>query len=227
MASTYQLSAFTIPLSEEQCAITTAAIKVIPELLGRMSKMPGISTDEIKAIAVDEMSACSNGLTESQLASAVSLCVDHVAAHPDTDEVDFYSFNSSQDDDGLLIHHDESIHVTAAANFTQSVMIAFGLSEPVVIEWANTCSSARSGDFGGGAVVVTQISTEMVSAWSWSEHRIAQLKGEKPSGLFIAQGRRFGADDDTCAVISADSADEAQTIFLMDNLGFSLSLIHI
>lgn len=42
-----------------------------------------------------------------------------------------------------------------------------------------------------------------------------------PARLFLIQGRRFGDDDDTCAVISASSVDVAEALFLKDHLDFT------
>ena len=42
-----------------------------------------------------------------------------------------------------------------------------------------------------------------------------------PARLFLIQGRRFGDDDDTCALISASSVDVAEALFLKDHLDFT------
>lgn len=42
-----------------------------------------------------------------------------------------------------------------------------------------------------------------------------------PARLFLIQGRRFGDDDDTCAVINASTVDVAEALFLKEHLNFT------
>ena len=44
------------------------------------------------------------------------------------------------------------------------------------LEWANTCSKPRPGEFGGGAVIVTRNNTEWFTTGQWISRKVQQHK---------------------------------------------------
>lgn len=83
-----------------------------------------------------------------------------MAANPD--DLSKFEIESSRayGDDGqeleALYVHGEEGGLDNAALFIQQVLIHSGSTEPVMLEWANSCSKPRVDAFGGGAMVITQ-----------------------------------------------------------------------
>lgn len=55
-------------------------------------------------------------------------------------------------------------------------MKRFDLPGYAVIEWANTCSKLRAGEFGGGAVVITKNEARSMSTWGWADLTTQQME---------------------------------------------------
>jgi hypothetical protein len=55
----------------------------------------------------------------------------------------------------LIFYTDESGSIDSAAEFIKAFLNKFRPDEYVILEYANTCSSPRVGEFCGGAVLIT------------------------------------------------------------------------
>lgn len=59
--------------------------------------------------------------------------------------------------------------------FVQEFLTKWRPNGVFALSWAQTCSSARIGDFGGGAVVVTADEAQYMNAWSWVQETVDLL----------------------------------------------------
>jgi hypothetical protein len=101
------------------------------------------------------------------------------------------------DGDDLIIYSEESGCVGAVVDILQHAMATHGIAKPVVIEYADTCSKMRVGEFGGGCVVVTADETEWMDSRRWGEQNAARLASAvKPGGGSI-EPKRY--DDVECS----------------------------
>lgn len=75
----------------------------------------------------------------------------------------------------LYIASDESIDMEATAAVLQATMARFDLPGALAIEWAETCSKKRPGEFGGGAVVITKDAEHWMSTSQWISEKVLEL----------------------------------------------------
>ncbi len=81
-------------------------------------------------------------------------------------------------DNGLYIAAEESGDLEAVALVIQYTFRHFGLTNFAYIEYANTCSRMRPGEFGGGAMVVTKDDTRWLSTSLWVSQTIDEMQYE-------------------------------------------------
>jgi len=73
-----------------------------------------------------------------------------------------FALNSDDGEDGsldagtLYVFSEDGGGLEAAAQLVQSLLVRFDIAEPVILEWADTCSRPRPDAFGGGAMVITR-----------------------------------------------------------------------
>jgi hypothetical protein len=97
---------------------------------------------------------------ENQRQKCIAWAKEH-GIEMDEDPIDFFEchwpgFDWSIDNGDLWIHDDgEYGNVENAANIVQGFLKKFKRQDIFVLEWAETCSKPRIGEFGGGGVVVT------------------------------------------------------------------------
>ncbi|ARJ65976.1 hypothetical protein WV31_10085 [Magnetospirillum sp. ME-1] len=83
--------------------------------------------------------------------------------------------------DGLIIWAEDHGCVGATADAIQDAMATFGIAEPVILEYADTCSRMRSGEFGGGAVVITATAQEWMNTSDWARQTARRLAAAIPA----------------------------------------------
>lgn len=69
---------------------------------------------------------------------------------------DQLTFVLAEDEQGLVLHHDESLDVGQAISYICGLLNLIDSDQQVPLEYAVTCSSPRAGAFGGGAVVISR-----------------------------------------------------------------------
>lgn len=67
---------------------------------------------------------------------------------------EFVGFDLSFVDEGVLVHHDESIDVDKAANFIAWFLWKTGSEEKVILDFCCYCDKTRPGEFGGGSILI-------------------------------------------------------------------------
>lgn len=76
---------------------------------------------------------------------------DYLELDPDNDDP---VGNFDVEEDGVWMHHDESIDIDFKAFLIQALLEAFEIDEPFVFSWSYNCSKPRLDEFGGGACAV-------------------------------------------------------------------------
>lgn len=96
-----------------------------------------------------------------------------------------YEFLWKIDEDGsqynLWFHSDEYGNAEHVAGIVQAF---FKYMRPkgrdiFTLTWADTCSSSRVGQFGGGALVVTKKRVCWLNTWDWVSQRVKRLRASK------------------------------------------------
>lgn len=75
----------------------------------------------------------------------------------------------------MHIYADESGSPEQVAAFLQQYLEKFDPRGSLWFSWAYTCSKMRTGEFGGGAVVVTATAIEFLDTQNWAEEAAAKL----------------------------------------------------
>ncbi len=91
---------------------------------------------------------------------------------------DFYGSSTTfeaGETSALYVASDESGDIEVVVAIVQATMARFDLPGAVHIQWANTCSKLRPGEFGGGAVVITKDDEEWMTTSRWVDEKIAEL----------------------------------------------------
>lgn len=101
----------------------------------------------------------------------------------------------------ILLYAEESGNVGGAAELLFTFVTTYRPDAIYVIEWAETCSRMRPGQFGGGACVVSREGILMHGAGEWASRmrrkieawRAAEARdkreGPRPDGVDVAQQR--------------------------------------
>lgn len=74
----------------------------------------------------------------------------------------------------LYVFSEESGNVEYAVNFVQAILRRFDPKGKVGFDWAETCDRPRTGQFGGGAVVVTATRTKYISTTVWLQKEMSK-----------------------------------------------------
>ena len=64
-------------------------------------------------------------------------------------------FDFEWDDNGILFYSEEDADIDVLKEIVRRFLVKFKRQDAFVIEWADWCSKARTGAFGGGALIVT------------------------------------------------------------------------
>lgn len=79
----------------------------------------------------------------------------------------------------LWIYSEEGGNIEAAVEFIQAFFTQFRPDDYLTIEWAETCSKPRLGEFGGGAVVITRANVSWLFTSEWVANQVQELKQER------------------------------------------------
>jgi hypothetical protein len=71
----------------------------------------------------------------------------------------------------VIFYADESGTPENVADFVQAFLRKFRQKGCFTLEWANTCSSPRPGEFGGGAVFVTAKNQQWINTGEWAANQ--------------------------------------------------------
>lgn len=115
------------------------------------------------------------GLTPAEVATAKAYLEDPTKEH------DFqYKFKKDAScADGnvnLWIYAEECGEPANVADFVQEILAAHRPNDVWCMTWANTCSSARVGEFSGGAVVVTAKNMHFMDTSDWIRKMQEEIK---------------------------------------------------
>lgn len=69
-------------------------------------------------------------------------------------EEDYAGFDMVITKDGIIVCHNESIDLDAASAYIARVLDHADIDEPVILEYAMTCSKPMVGAFGGGMIAI-------------------------------------------------------------------------
>lgn len=118
-----------------------------------------------------------NGLDESQ--ARQKILGEKFGIYLSEDNADYFpSFSQefNDDDSGVYLYAEEYGNVEAAATIIQTFLNKFRPDDYFKIEWADTCSKPRAGEFGGGAVFVTATKIEWLTTGSWVSKQASSFK---------------------------------------------------
>jgi hypothetical protein len=87
------------------------------------------------------------------------------------DDEDFLGYDAEVDNDGLWIHADESGQPEHVVPLVQEFLRRFRPQGHVGFEWADTCSSPRLDQFGGGACLITVHDAKWMASRTGLRHR--------------------------------------------------------
>lgn len=69
-------------------------------------------------------------------------------------EDDFCGLELNKQQEGIWFSTDESVEVEAAVDVIAAIQERFGLREPEILLWGNSCSKPRLDAFSGGAALI-------------------------------------------------------------------------
>lgn len=84
----------------------------------------------------------------------------------------------TEEPEGIIICHDESFNVSAAAEYVQQVLNRLNRDDLIVMSYAYVCSAPRPGEFGGGAVLIGRDSMTSTDA-QYVMKKEAEARGNK------------------------------------------------
>lgn len=87
----------------------------------------------------------------------------------------------SNDRSGVSIYAEEYGDVSVAAIILQAFLKKFRPNDHFSIQWADTCSKPRAGEFGGGAVFITAKKLEWMYTSNWINERITDFEKSNSS----------------------------------------------
>lgn len=165
MTNYYSHTSFIVPCTQEQAQLALRALSRINGELDEFAKAAIAKADN------EELDAEEKIIRHSFFNHCETNGIDSVT------ELD-WSFDSSLHEEGILIHHDESITSDEVIYFAQAVLIAFDLPDMAAIDVAHLCDKPRVNAFGGTAYAVTKDSIRscMTSNFLFLENEAARNK---------------------------------------------------
>jgi len=110
--------------------------------------------------ACDEMQR----MAEDDMLDEDNLCSELFHGNP----IDYWDWRYDISREGeLLLYAEEGGNMDAMAILLQEFLRRFDPDKCIEIEWAETCSSLRPGEFGGGACFITAEEHRFMSTGSW------------------------------------------------------------
>lgn len=91
-----------------------------------------------------------------------------------------WSVEDTTDSDvaAVVVYSEENADLTTVTAVIRSTLNKFDLSGAVVIEYAQTCSKPRIGEFGGGVAVVTRDQVHWMNTATWAEQKVVEIGSE-------------------------------------------------
>lgn len=181
MADNYVLCAFSFELNEKEQIAAVIAGGLIGQVYESGEYAEDGPIEALESLVDAQVVIHKEGLegfTEADYEDAKMITAHYFQFYPDAlDQLDFV-LDSVRD--GIHLSHDESMNIDAALSFTKAVLVTFDSDLPVVVEWAETCSRPRSGEFGGGAAIVTKEGIETLNTFDWIERQLQARKNSTP-----------------------------------------------
>jgi hypothetical protein len=81
----------------------------------------------------------------------------------------------------LIITSEEDGNISVVATILQETLKKFNLKGACYIEFAHTCDKPRTGEFGGGAVVITKDKQHWLNTSYWIEEKLLEIIGPNES----------------------------------------------
>lgn len=100
----------------------------------------------------------------------------------ETGQFGFHWEDNRNDNAVLWVYAEECGNVDDVCDFVGYVQSYCGLTEPFVIEWANSCSKPRLDAFGGGCAVIYKGKQTFDSSGRFRDRRLKQIEKEKARG---------------------------------------------
>jgi hypothetical protein len=116
-------------------------------------------------------------LSESQIIS--NILADKFGIRLWGDNTEYYpgfSVEFADDSSEVVLYAEDWGNLDSATTIMQAFLNKFQPDGYFKIEWADTCSKARPGEFGGGAVFVTAKEIKWMSTNSWLADQKIQFK---------------------------------------------------
>ena len=222
MANYYTESSTLFPLSDEHADIATNALSIIENIPLRGDDGGLMDRADIVKRALDEnIIDPGTAKADQQAADIAYRYAEARNAQDPSLEIDDMGFVSDRiKGEGITLRNDENIDIESAIGFIQAVQQALGLTEPAIIEWANTCSKPRLGGFGGGAAVVTPEQVEHVNSYQWAHETAAKMKaGSSPQipDIELPKGKRLHAILPGMGIIIVNRTEEGVIVDAQNN----------
>ncbi len=95
--------------------------------------------------------------------------------------MDFSGSEFHYEDGHLHVYHDDSGSgcVEVVAQIIRETLHRFSLPNVVVIEWADTCSRPRTGEFHGGVGVITAKTEQWQNTWDLASEMVQSILGDE------------------------------------------------
>jgi hypothetical protein len=137
-------------------------------------------SDWLKSVLSVDISRYENAdeLSKSQLIQKI--LGEFFGVEISVDDADFFpgfSKEFNDDNSGVYVYAEDFGNIEVAATIFQAFLKKFRPDDYFKIQWANTCSKPRAGEFGGGAVFITASNIVWHSTGSWVSNQISSFKG--------------------------------------------------
>lgn len=89
-----------------------------------------------------------------------------------------YACDVEMQKESLWLYSWEDCDLERIASILAEYQEKYHLTEPIILEWANTCSKLRTDGFSGGAVAVYKGTVKWFNPYDQASRWIAEQKGE-------------------------------------------------
>ena len=97
--------------------------------------------------------------------------------YDDDDRADACRFE--RESDGVWLSSDESFYVDRTCSVLAAMQTKFNLTEPIMIEWAETCSRPVLDQFGGGGCLIYKGETHYFVPSTLMSAKLAEIKAQE------------------------------------------------
>jgi len=88
-----------------------------------------------------------------------------------------FEFNIDEKSKVVYLYSEGDGNISNLVKFVQGFLSSFRPNGFFHLEWADTCSKPRAGEFGGGAVFITANKTKYMLTSEWIRNQISEFEG--------------------------------------------------